>query len=159
MVDFDQQKRSYWSWDVVFRPIRVWILVDETRRSPIEKLLPWCVLTGVWVSWRRPDWCKDVDDVEMLQYCPTCPALLSVIWSRSWAASSCSWLWWRDTSGATSSSPGFLSSRRSGGCAEPPRTPGQSEYEYSIREVFVVWRQESCVLSYTHSVICHPGMG
>ena len=49
MVDIDQQKRNYSSWDgsVFLLPIRVMISVDETGRSPIEKLLSWRVLTGV----------------------------------------------------------------------------------------------------------------
>ena len=38
-----------------FQPISFKMLVDETGRSPIEKLLSWCVLTGVGVSRRRPE--------------------------------------------------------------------------------------------------------
>ena len=79
-------------------------------------------------------------------YWLACLARPSVIWSRwwVWAASSCSWRWWRGTTCATSSWPGCLSSRRSAGCAAPQHTPADDTLQTLQTNVLNYW---PCYLS------------
>ena len=150
-------KREAIDHGMFFLPIRVGILVDETRRSPVKKLLSWSVLTGVWVSGRRPEWYRIKKMMMTLIFSPVPPG---------WASS-----------GVEAELPHPVHGRDGVIPAVPPPPrqysshPGgleavqnlhidlASKYKYSDREVFVVREQQSCVLSCTYSVICHPGMG